>query len=89
MGEKTTKSKNNGATLGIENELWEAADKLRGHLDAVDYKSVVLGLILLKYISDLFEQVRAGRNESSAARTSQYTNFTSYKPHLEIGNINP
>jgi type I restriction enzyme M protein len=59
VGAKTTKSKNNGASLGIENELWEAADKLRGHLDAADYKSVVLGLIFLKYISDLFEQVRA------------------------------
>src|ERR1041385_6108234 len=53
------KSKNgNGATLGIENELWEAADKLRGHLDAAEYKSVVLGLIFLKYISDRVEQVR-------------------------------
>jgi hypothetical protein len=31
---KSNKSKNNnGAALGIENELWEAADKLRGHLD--------------------------------------------------------
>lgn len=49
----------NGATLGIEAELWQAADKLRGHLDAADYKSVVLGLIFLKYISDRFELVRA------------------------------
>ncbi len=57
---KSSKAQNgNGGTLGIENELWEAADKLRGHLDAADYKSVVLGLIFLKYISDLFEQVRA------------------------------
>ena len=56
---KINKSKsNNSATLGIENELWEAADKLRGHLDAAEYKSVVLGLIFLKYISDRFEQVR-------------------------------
>src|SRR6201988_2531380 len=56
---KNPKSKNNnGGTLGIENELWEAADKLRGHLDAAEYKSVVLGLIFLKYISDRFEQVR-------------------------------
>jgi len=31
---KNAKAKNNnGATLGIEYELWEAADKLRGHLD--------------------------------------------------------
>jgi type I restriction enzyme M protein len=56
---KNNKGKNgNGGTLGIENELWEAADKLRGHLDAAEYKSVVLGLIFLKYISDMFEQVR-------------------------------
>jgi type I restriction enzyme M protein len=56
---KNTKNKNsNGATLGIEAELWQAADKLRGHLDAAEYKSVVLGLIFLKYISDMFEQVR-------------------------------
>ena len=59
---KTVKPKvksKNGATLGIEAELWQAADKLRGHLDAADYKSVVLGLIFLKYVSDMFEQVRA------------------------------
>jgi type I restriction enzyme M protein len=57
---KNTKNTNgNGAALGIEHELWEAADKLRGHLDAAEYKSVVLGLIFLKYISDIFEQVRA------------------------------
>ncbi|MBN6742070.1 type I restriction-modification system subunit M N-terminal domain-containing protein, partial [Acidithiobacillus sp. MC6.1] len=40
--------------LGIETTLWAAADKLRGHLDAADYKQVVLGLIFLKYISDAF-----------------------------------
>src|SRR5690349_9468758 len=56
---KNNKSRNgNGGTLIIENELREAADKLRGHLDAAEYKSVVLGLIFLKYISDRFEQVR-------------------------------
>lgn len=60
MPKKPAKTKNNnGAALGIENELWEAADKLRGHLDAAEYKSVVLGLIFLKYVSDMFEQVRA------------------------------
>lgn len=53
---KNPKTKNgNGATLGIESQLWQAADKLRGHLDAAEYKNVVLGLIFLKYISDAFE----------------------------------
>jgi type I restriction enzyme M protein len=46
---------NNGANLGFENKLWAAADKLRGHMDASEYKHVVLGLIFLKYISDAFQ----------------------------------
>ena len=53
------KSKNgNGANLGFEEKLWLAADKLRGSLDAAEYKHVVLGLIFLKYISDAFEERR-------------------------------
>ena len=44
-----------GANIGFENKLWAAADKLRGHMDAADYKNVVLGLIFLKYISDSFQ----------------------------------
>jgi type I restriction enzyme M protein len=46
----------NGAKLGFEQKLWAAADKLRGHMDAAEYKHVVLGLIFLKYISDAFEE---------------------------------
>lgn len=41
--------------IGFEETLWKAADKLRGSMDAADYKHVVLGLIFLKYISDKFE----------------------------------
>jgi hypothetical protein len=38
--------------LGSDAEtLWQAADKLRGSIDAAEYKHVVLGLIFLKYIS--------------------------------------
>ena len=39
--------------------LWAAADKLRGNMDAAEYKHVALGLIFLKYISDRFEERRA------------------------------
>lgn len=58
MPKKPTKAQsknNNGTALGIEAELWQAVDKLRGHLDAADYKSVVLESIFLKYVSDVFE----------------------------------
>jgi type I restriction enzyme M protein len=47
-------SANTGANLGFEDKLWNAADKLRGTMDAAEYKHVVLGLIFLKYISDSF-----------------------------------
>ena len=50
------KAASNGANLGFEATLWQAADKLRGHMDAAEYKHVVLGLIFLKYISDAFEE---------------------------------
>ncbi len=35
--------------------LFAAADKLRGNMDAAEYKHVALGLIFLKYISDRFD----------------------------------
>ncbi|MCD2348250.1 class I SAM-dependent DNA methyltransferase [Clostridium guangxiense] len=41
--------------IGFEETLWKASDKLRGSMDASEYKHVVLGLIFLKYISDKFE----------------------------------
>ena len=46
----------NGANLGFEEKLWAAADKMRGHMDAGEYKHVALGLIFLKYISDAFQE---------------------------------
>jgi len=50
------KDTTNGAELGFEKEIWNAACLLRGNLDAADYKNVVLGLIFLKYLSDRFDQ---------------------------------
>lgn len=46
---------NNTATIGFEQQIWAAADILRGNMDAAEYKHVVLGLIFLKYISDKFD----------------------------------
>ncbi|MBX7133426.1 MAG: type I restriction-modification system subunit M [Fimbriimonadaceae bacterium] len=42
----------------LEVFLWEAADRLRSRVDAAEYKHVVLGLIFLKYISDVFAKRR-------------------------------
>ena len=44
------------ADIGFEEQIWAAADILRGNMDAAEYKHIVLGLIFLKYISDKFEE---------------------------------
>jgi type I restriction enzyme M protein len=58
-GQKSVKKSGNGANVGFEAQLWQAADKLRGVMDAAEYKHVALGLIFLKYISDTFEERHA------------------------------
>ncbi|MEG0794873.1 MAG: class I SAM-dependent DNA methyltransferase [Bacilli bacterium] len=49
-------AKQNNTTLGYEDKLWLAADKLRGSMDSSEYKHVALGLIFLKYVSDSFTE---------------------------------
>ncbi len=39
------------APLSFGPQLWSAADRLRGHLDAAEYKHIVLGLIFLRFLS--------------------------------------
>jgi type I restriction enzyme M protein len=49
---------NSSEPLGFENVLWKAADKLRGSMDASEYKHVVLGLIFLNYVENAFQERR-------------------------------
>ncbi|WP_309235731.1 class I SAM-dependent DNA methyltransferase [Planktothrix sp. FACHB-1365] len=53
---KINQQDSNSANLGFEEKLWKVADKLRGQMDAAEYKHIVLGLIFLKYISDSCEE---------------------------------
>lgn len=64
--------KSNGGNLGFEEKLWQAADKMRGHMDPAEYKHVVLGLIFLKYISDAFEERHTQLAICTAEPTSEY-----------------
>lgn len=66
------KKNSNGANLGFEEKLWQAADKMRGHMDSAEYKHVVLGLIFLKYISDAFEERRNQLQFLAAEPSSEY-----------------
>ena len=66
-----TNGKNgNGANLGFEQTLWATADKMRGHMDAAEYKHVALGLIFLKYISDAFQELY---DDLAARQETEYT----------------
>jgi type I restriction enzyme M protein len=53
-GNGRTSKKKKEESKGLEASLWEAADRLRSNMDAAEYKHVVLGLIFLKYVSDVF-----------------------------------
>ena len=48
-------SNTNTTNIGFEDQIWTAANILRGNMDASEYKNIVLGLIFLMYISDRFE----------------------------------
>ena len=73
----------NGANIGYEEKLWAAADKLRGHMDASEYKHVVLGLIFLKYISDTFME---RYDDLVARRDTDYTDPEDRDEYL-AGNV--
>jgi type I restriction enzyme M protein len=66
------KKQTTGANIGFEEKLWLAADKLRGSMDASEYKHIILGLIFLKYISDKFCERRDWLIQETADANSQY-----------------
>jgi type I restriction enzyme M protein len=77
MATSNTKSSgNSGGALGFEATLWATADKLRGNLDAAEYKHVVLGLIFLKYISDAFEEKHAELQKEKNANPEDRDEYT-------------
>jgi type I restriction enzyme M protein len=63
---KEARKKKEVAPKSLEQTLWEAADKMRGNLEAGEYKHVVLGLVFLKYVSDAFEERRAWLEAATA-----------------------
>ena len=66
----------NTANIGFEKQIWDAACVLRGNMNASEYAQVVLGLIFLKYVSDVFEQRHielVAEGEGFEEDTDEYT----------------
>lgn len=63
----------NGART-LESLLWDAANILRGPVDASDFKAYVFPLLFLKRISDVFDEERAAALEESGG-DQEYANL--------------
>jgi DNA repair protein RadC len=55
----STPAKGNGANLGFEQKLWAAADKMRGHMDAAEYKHVAR-VFHVAYLDSTYRRLRNG-----------------------------
>lgn len=55
MATTTTLSAKAKADIDFENELWNAANELRGAVAENQYKDYVLSLLFLKHLSERFE----------------------------------
>ncbi len=66
------KQKQTASNQSLEAVLWDSANKLRSNMDAAEYKHVVLGLIFLKYVSDVFDVRRRKLAQLVEDETSDY-----------------
>ncbi|MHB1657641.1 MAG: type I restriction-modification system subunit M [Burkholderiales bacterium] len=63
--------------------LWDSAVKLRGSLSAAEYKYPVLGLVFLKYVSDVFEaQADVIRAKAADSQSDQYVEAPALRAEL-------
>ena len=55
----------------LESHLWEAANILRGPVDAADFKTYVFPLLFFKRISDVYDEEYTAATSSSISPASR------------------
>ena len=78
-GETVAKQAKAKKVKRIEEALWESAVKLRGSVEASEYKHVVLGLIFLKFASDKYGERRAELIADGKEKYLEVTDFYTMK----------
>ena len=68
---KKSNNKNNGANLGFEAKLWQAADAMRGSMDAAEYDALETNYSAVKALGD--ETLRAIARELVASVRANIT----------------
>lgn len=71
------------STAELHAILWRAADKLRGSMDAAQYKDFVLGLVFLKYASDSFAERRSQIRAELAADNVPEARFDQFLDDID------
>lgn len=69
---ESTTNGNGNNIVGLTNELWQAAVKLRGSIEPADYKRYVLPIIFLRFLSLRYERRRAELEFMIAEPKSEY-----------------
>ncbi len=70
-----TKNKNAKADIDFEQQLWDAANELRGAVAENQYKDYVLSLLFVKHISERYELRKDEiKNDFTNAKSDYYTN---------------
>jgi type I restriction enzyme M protein len=69
----------NKKTKSMEETLWDSANKLRGTVEPSEYKHVVLGLLFLKFVSDMFELRRQDLIEEGKKKYIEMPEFYNMK----------
>ena len=83
MAKNNTPTAKAKADIDFENELWNAANELRGAVAENQYKDYVLSLLFVKHLSERYEVRKQELQLSFSDPESDYYNIEKHEQALE------